>query len=145
MLILVNVFNIFGLQINSLLKQLTMGMLKDFKDFAMKGNVVDLAIAVIIGGAFGAIVSSLVDDVVTPLLLAPALKAANAQDLDKLAWGAVKYGKFLAAVIKFIIIAFILFHLHKAMKRLEKKKELSPADQPSTDQALKQIIADAKN
>ena len=58
-----------------------MGILKEFRDFALRGNVVDLAVAVIIGGAFGAIVSSLVDNVITPLLLTPALKAANAQDL----------------------------------------------------------------
>ena len=61
-----------------------MGILKEFRDFALRGNVVDLAVAVIIGAAFGAIVSSLVDNVITPLLLTPALKAANAQDLDKL-------------------------------------------------------------
>ena len=61
-----------------------MRILKEFRDFALRGNVVDLAVAVIIGGAFGAIVSSLVDNVITPLLLTPALKAANAQDLDKL-------------------------------------------------------------
>lgn len=63
-----------------------MGFIKDFKDFALKGNVVDLAVAVIIGGAFGAIVSSLVDDVITPLLLTPALKAAHAENLDQLTW-----------------------------------------------------------
>ena len=103
-----------------------MGMLKEFKDFALKGNVVDLAIAVIIGGAFGVIVSSLVDDVITPLLLAPALKAANAENLDQLSWGAVKYGKFLAAIIKFIIIAFILFLIVKAMNSM-KKAEPAPA------------------
>ena len=90
-----------------------MGFVKEFKEFVLKGNVVDLAVAVIIGGAFGAIISSLVDDVVTPLLLAPALKAAHAEDLDKLTWGAVKYGKFLAAVIKFVVIAFVLFLLIK--------------------------------
>ena len=100
-----------------------MGMLKEFKDFAMKGNVVDLAIAVIIGGAFGVIVSSLVDDVITPLLLTPALKAANAENLDQLSWGAVKYGKFIAAIIKFIIIAFILFLLVKGMNSMKKKEE----------------------
>jgi large conductance mechanosensitive channel len=61
-----------------------MGMLSDFRDFAVKGNVVDLAVAVIMGAALGAIVSSAVDDVITPLLLTPALKAANAQDLDNL-------------------------------------------------------------
>lgn len=100
-----------------------MGFIKEFKEFALKGNVVDLAIAVIIGAAFGAIISSFVEDVVTPLLLTPALKAANAEDLDQLAWGAVKYGKFLAAVIKFIIVALVLFLLIKAMNRLQRKKE----------------------
>ena len=96
-----------------------MGFFKEFKDFAMKGNIVDLAVAVVIGGAFGAIVSSLVDDVVTPLLLTPALKAANVVDLEKLTIGAVKYGKFLAAVIKFIFIAFVLFTLIKAINKLD--------------------------
>ena len=57
-----------------------MGILKEFRDFALRGNVVDLAVAVIIGAAFGAIVSSLVDNVITPLLLTPALRAANAQE-----------------------------------------------------------------
>ena len=109
-------------------------MLKEFRDFALKGNVVDLAVAVIIGAAFGAIISSLVDDVITPLLLQPALKAANAQDLDKLTWGAVRYGKFLAAVIKFILIAFILFLLVKGMNKL--KKQEAPAPPPSTPEDI---------
>lgn len=104
-----------------------MGMLKEFKEFVMKGNIVDLAVAVVIGGAFGAIVSSLVDDVVTPLLLAPALKAAQVEDLDKLAWGAVKYGKFLAAIIKFLVISLVLFMVIKAMNAAMKKKEEAPA------------------
>ena len=120
-----------------------MGMLKEFRDFALKGNVVDLAVAVIIGGAFGAIISSLVDDVITPLLLQPALKAANAQDLDKLTWGAVHYGKFIAAVIKFIIIAFILFLIVKGMNKLKKKD--APAGPPPTseDVLLLREIRDA--
>ena len=121
-----------------------MGMFKEFRDFALRGNVVDLAVAVIIGGAFGAIVSSLVDDVITPLLLTPALKAANAQDLDKLVWGSVKYGKFLAAVIKFIIIAFILFLIVKGMKSME-KKTVPPATGPSsTDKLLMEIRDELK-
>jgi large conductance mechanosensitive channel len=122
-----------------------MGMLKEFKDFIMKGNVVDLAVAVIIGGAFGAIISSLVDDVVTPLLLAPALKAAHAEDLDKLTWGAVKYGKFLAAVIKFVVIAFVLFLLIKGMNAATKKKEEVAAAPPPTpeDVLLLREIRDA--
>lgn len=105
-----------------------MGFIKEFREFALKGNVIDLAIAVIIGAAFGAIISSLVDDVITPLLLTPALKAANAEDLDKLTWGTVKYGKFLAAIIKFIIVALVLFLIIKGINRLKRKKEeVAPA------------------
>lgn len=117
-----------------------MGFLKDFKDFALKGNVVDLAVAVIIGGAFGSIVSSFVDDVITPLLLTPALKAANAENLEQLMWGAVKYGNFLSAIIKFIIIAFVLFLVIKLMKSLQKPVAPPPPAGPSsTDQLLTEI------
>src|ERR1051325_3007713 len=101
-----------------------MGFAKEFKEFALKGNVVDLAIAVIIGAAFGAIVSSLVDDVITPLLLTPALKAVGAEDIASLHWGAVKYGTFVSAVIKFIVIALVLFSMIKAMNSMKRKKEV---------------------
>ncbi|HEU0110671.1 MAG TPA: large conductance mechanosensitive channel protein MscL [Flavisolibacter sp.] len=105
-----------------------MGFIKEFREFALKGNVIDLAIAVIIGAAFGAIISSLVDDVITPLLLTPALEAANLKDLDQLAWGAVKYGNFLAAVIKFILVALVLFILIKGINRMKREKEeVAPA------------------
>lgn len=107
-----------------------MGFIKEFREFALKGNIVDLAIAVIIGAAFGAIVTSLVDDVVTPLILTPALEAARVKDLNQLAWGAVKYGNFLAAVIKFIIVALVLFLVIKATNRMNRKKE-APAAAPA--------------
>jgi large conductance mechanosensitive channel len=100
-----------------------MGFIKEFKEFALKGNVVELAIAVIIGAAFGAIVSSLVEDVITPLLLQPALDAAGVKDLNKLTWGAVKYGNFLAAVLKFIIVALVLFVILQGINKLKRKKE----------------------
>ena len=100
-----------------------MSVIKEFKEFALKGNVVDLAIAVIIGAAFSAIISSFVEDVITPLLLTPALRAANVENLDQLSWGAVKYGKFLAAIIKFIIVTLVLFALIKAMNKMKRKKE----------------------
>ena len=116
-----------------------MGMLKEFKDFAVKGNVVDLAVAVVIGAAFGAIVSSLVDDVITPLLLSPALAAAGIADIDKLVWGAVKYGAFLAAVIKFIFIAFVLFMLVKGINKMKKEGPAAPAGPSSTDALLMEI------
>lgn len=123
-----------------------MGFFKDFKAFALKGNVVDLSIAVIIGAAFGAIVSSMTEDVITPLLLQPALDAAGVKDLDKLSWGAVKYGNFLAAILKFLIIAFVLFLLVRFMSRLSRKKEEAPAPaappEPSVTEKLLVEIRD---
>ena len=110
----------------------------------MKGNVIDLAVAVVIGAAFKDIVSSLVDDVITPLLLTPALKAINAQDIDKLVWGTVKYGKFIATIIKFIIIAFILFLIIRTMNSLKKREVLPPAEPSSTDKLLMEIRDELK-
>ena len=100
-----------------------MGMLKEFKEFALKGNIIDLAIAVVIGGAFTTIVTSLVKDVITPLLLTPALEAVGAQDISQLSYGSVKYGNFLAALINFIVIAFILFLMIRGINRFMIKKE----------------------
>lgn len=114
-------------------------MLKEFREFALKGNIVDLAVAVIIGGAFGAIISSLVDDVITPLLLTPALDAVGAKDINQLTWGTVKYGNFLAAIIKFIVVAFVLFLIIKGMNRMMKKKEAAPAPTPEDVLLLREI------
>jgi large conductance mechanosensitive channel len=122
-----------------------MGMLKEFKEFAMKGNIIDLAVAVIIGGAFGAIISSFVDDVVTPLLLTPALDAIGAKDIGQLTWGTVKYGNFLAAVIKFIVVAFVLFLLIKGMTKMMKKKEAAPAAPPEEIILLREIRDSLRN
>jgi large conductance mechanosensitive channel len=121
-----------------------MGLLKEFKDFALKGNVVDLAVAVIIGAAFGAIISSLTDNVITPLLLQPALKAAHADNLDQLSYGTVKYGLFLSAIIKFIIVAFILFMIVKALKSIEHKRQPAAAGPTPTEELLKEIRDELK-
>lgn len=118
-------------------------MLKEFKAFAMRGNVVDLAVGVIIGGAFGKIVGSLIDDVITPLLLKPALDAANLSHLNDLTvFGTVKYGVFLSAVINFIIVAFILFLIIKGMNAAQRKEEAkptAPAPPPADIQLLTEI------
>ncbi len=116
-------------------------MLKEFKAFVMKGNVIDLAIAVILGVAFSAIVSSLVDDIITPLLLAPAMKAAGVENIGELVWGVVAYGKFLAATIKFVLIAFILFLIVKGFNATKKKEEAAaPAPSgPSQEDLLTEI------
>ncbi len=124
-----------------------MGFLKEFKEFAVKGNVVDLAVAVVIGGAFGKIVSSLIDDVITPLLLKPALDAAHLSNLGELTiFGTVKYGNFLAAIINFVIIAFILFLIIKGINST-KKEEVppAPAGPSTTDQLLMEIRDELKN
>ncbi len=123
-----------------------MGFLKDFKQFAMKGNVMDLAVAVIIGAAFSSIVSSLVADIITPLLLTPALKAVGAENIAQLKWGEVKYGSFLAAVINFLVISFVIFLLIRGISRLSRKKEVVPEapSVSSTDKLLMEIRDELK-
>ncbi len=119
-----------------------MGMLSEFKEFAMKGNVVDMAIGVIIGGAFGKIVSSFIEDVITPLLLQPALEAANLEKIEDLTiFGSVKYGMFLSAVINFIIVAFVLFMVVKGINKMKKKQEEVQAEPtgPTQEELLIQI------
>lgn len=123
-------------------------MLSEFKAFAMKGNVVDLAIGVIIGGAFGKIISSLIEDVITPLLLKPALETANLSKIEELTiFGGVKYGMFLSAVINFIIIAFVLFLIIKGINATKKKEEVvaPPPAGPTQEELLTQIRDLLKN
>lgn len=109
-----------------------MSFINEFKSFAMRGNVLDLAVGVIIGGAFGKIVSSLVDDVITPAILTPALKAANLTNLSELTipGTAIKYGNFISNVITFVIVAFALFLVLKTVNKTMKKKEETPASPP---------------
>ena len=119
-----------------------MGMISEFKEFIAKGNAMDLAVGVIIGAAFGAIVNSLVADVITPALLNPALKAAQVENLAELKTdGGVLYGKFLAAVISFLVISFVIFIMVKALNSMKKKEEAAPAAPtgPSQEELLTQI------
>ncbi|AWA29326.1 large conductance mechanosensitive channel protein MscL [Flavobacterium magnum] len=123
-----------------------MGMISEFKAFAMKGNVVDLAIGVIIGAAFSKIVTSFIEDVITPLLLKPALDAAHLSKLEELTiFGSVKYGMFLSAVINFLIVAFVLFLIIKGINASRKKEAQTPAapPAPSNEEKLLMEIRDA--
>jgi len=123
-----------------------MGFVKEFKDFALKGNVMDLAIGVIIGAAFGAIVKSLVEDIITPLILTPILEKAGLEDIKDLTWGAgVKYGMFLSNVITFFIVALVLFLIVKAIKAARKKNAETPAipEAPTNEEKLLMEIRDA--
>lgn len=122
-----------------------MGMLKEFKEFAMRGNVIDLAVGVVIGGAFGKIVTSLVDDVITPAILTPALNAANLENLNQLVipGTAIKYGNFISNVISFVIIAFALFLIIKGINQLKKKEEENAAaPAPTKEEVLLTEIRD---
>lgn len=119
-----------------------MGMVSEFKEFIAKGNAMDLAVGVIIGAAFGAIVNSLVADVITPALLNPALKAAQVENLAELKTeGGILYGKFLAAVISFLVIAFVIFIMVKGINSMKKKEEAAPAAPvgPTQEELLTQI------
>jgi large conductance mechanosensitive channel len=131
-------------------------MLKEFKEFAMRGNVVDLAIGVIIGAAFGKIVTSLVNDVLMPpigLLLGNVdfgnlfLNLNGSYETVEAATTAgapiVKYGLFINTVIDFVIVAFVIFLVVKGLNRLKKKQEAAPPPGPSVQEKLLMEIRDA--
>ena len=121
-------------------------MLKELKNFLLRGNVVDLAVGVIIATAFGAIINSFVNDIITPLLLNPALEAAKVQNIAELAWNGVTYGKFLSAVINFVVVGTVLFFMVKGIEKaqnLRKKEEVAeeaPAG-PTELEVLQEIKA----
>ncbi len=125
-------------------------MLKEFKEFAFKGNVVDLAVGVIIGGAFGKIVTSLVNDIIMPIIgiilggvsftnlkyvITPADEAAG------IAEAAINYGQFIQNIVDFLIIAFCIFLMVKAVNSTKKKVEEAPA-KPAEDIVLLTEIRD---
>ncbi len=127
-----------------------MGLLKEFRDFAMKGNVIDMAVGVIIGNAFSAIVKSLVDQVMMP----PIGYVTGGVDFKEFKWEIVKasdgvkpviieYGAFLNAIIQFTIVALCLFMVIKIMnearKRFEEKKLEKPAEAPADIKLLTEI------
>ena len=119
-------------------------MLKELKAFLLRGNVVDLAVAVIIGAAFGTIVTSFVNDIITPLILNPALKAAGVEKIAELTWNGVAYGSFLSAVINFLVIGTVLFFVVKAAEKaqnLGKKEEATEEEvaAPTQEELLAEI------
>jgi large conductance mechanosensitive channel len=129
-----------------------MGMMKEFKDFAMKGNVIDMAVGIVIGGAFGKIIGSLVTDVIMPPIgiLLGGVDFANLSFVLKEATEAAEavtmnYGVFINTVVEFVIIAFAIFMVIKAMNNAKKKEEEKPAapPKPSEEVMLLKDIRDA--
>lgn len=123
-----------------------MSILKEFRDFAMKGSVLDLAVAVIIGAAFAPIISTLVDHIIMPpigLLLAgvdfSSLQLTLVEAADPAQSVAIRYGLFLNAVIKFLITAFAIFMLIKALNAFRKPGEPAPSAPPPSETYLKDI------
>jgi large conductance mechanosensitive channel len=96
-------------------------LIGDFKNFIMKGNVLDLAVAVILGGAFSKIIESFIKDIITPAILSPVLDAAKLKDIEQLSYGAVKYGVFLSALINFLLVALVIFLVVRAYEASKKK------------------------
>lgn len=118
-------------------------MLREFKAFVMRGNVMDLAVAVIIGGAFGKIVSSLVNDILMPII--GSFIGDNFSTLTAQINGvSVKYGAFIQATVDFLIVAFVIFMVIKGMNKMKKKKEEAPGapPAPTKDQELLTEIRD---
>lgn len=129
-----------------------MGMISEFKDFAIKGNMVDMAVGIIMGGAFGTIIKSLVDDVIMPPigLLMGGVDFANLKWVLKAAEGdaeavAINYGLFFNACLAFGIVAFVLFQLIKGMNAMKKKEEAAPAAPPKQEVLLEEIRDALKN
>lgn len=132
-----------------------MGFIKEFKEFAMKGSLVDIAVAFVMGGAFGKVVSSFTDGIVSPLigmiggadlsknmyLLKEAVVDASGKVTAEAV--AVKWGDFLTAIINFIIVAFVMFLVIKAINKMKKKAEDAPAAGPSSTDALLMEIRDS--
>ena len=119
-------------------------MLKEFRDFIDRGNVIDLALAVIIGGAFGAIITSLVNDIIMPLIGIIIGGVDFASLSIQVGEATILYGSFIQAIVNFVIIAFVLFLLVRSYNKLQKEKEAAPPPppEPSPEEGLLTEIRD---
>lgn len=125
------------------------GFWADFKKFLMRGNVVDLAVAVIIGAAFSKIVTSLVEDIITPAILSPVLTRLNITDLQNLSYNGIKYGVFLASILNFLVIALAIFIMirafEKAKRRFARQEAVAAESAPDLNIVLQERMVDALN
>ena len=119
-------------------------MLKEFRDFIDRGNVIDLALAVIIGGAFGAIITSLVNDIIMPLIGVIIGGVDFATLSIQVGEATILYGSFIQAIVNFLIIAFVLFLIVRGYNKLQKEKEAAPPPppEPSPEESLLTEIRD---
>lgn len=119
--------------------------IQEFKEFAMRGNVMDLAVGVIIGGAFSAITTSLINDIVMPII-GIFVSEASFADLYLYVGGAqITYGNFIQAVLNFIIMAFIVFCMVKGINKLSRKKEEAPPPPPPGPSAEEKLLTEIRD
>lgn len=121
-----------------------MGFIREFKDFALKGNVLDLAVGVIIGGAFGRIVSALVDNILMPVI---NMVAGSEGSFKELKIGSIEIGAFLQATLDFLIIALILFLIIRFVNRFKKAEAAAPVAPPApsrTEVLLEDILKELR-
>ncbi len=131
-----------------------MGMLQEFKEFAMKGNLIDMAVGVVMGGAFGKVVSSFIDGMVMPAIgmisggvdfndkmfvLKKAVAASADGSVAATPEVAIKYGAFISQVITFLVVAFVVFVIIKAINKMKKEQEAAPAAPPAQEVLLTEI------
>lgn len=116
-----------------------MGMLKEFKEFAMKGNIVDLAVAVVIGGAFGKIITALTDSIISPLIALVLGKGGMSEVTLTIGKTIFPIGLLIQAIIDFVLVAFVLFLIVKAINAMKKKEEAAPSAPPEDITLLREI------
>lgn len=117
-------------------------MIKEFKEFIMRGNVLDLAVGVIIGAAFSAIVNSLVTDIITPLIVSLTSQAAIGDLAIKIGTATLTYGNFIQAILDFLIIAFVLFMIIKSANKFSRKHpevDVDEIEAPTAEEYLREI------
>jgi len=121
-----------------------MKMINEFKEFAVKGNAIDLAVGVVVGAAFGKIVSSLVSDIINPVLGLLTGGIDFSEKMFSIGSASVMYGNFISSIIDFLIIAWVIFLVVKAMNKMKKKEAESPAEppKPSKEEVLLTEIRD---
>ena len=117
-------------------------MIKEFKEFIMRGNVLDLAVGVIIGAAYSAIVNSLVSDIITPLIVSLTSQAAIGDLAIQIGAATLTYGNFIQAIIDFLIIAFVLFMIIKSANKFKRKNpdmDTEEVEAPTAEEYLREI------
>ena len=122
-----------------------MAFVSEFRKFITRGNVIDLAVGVIIGAAFNKIVTSFIEDIVTPLLLNPLLDAAQVRKLEDYTWHSAKPGMFISAMITFLLTALVLFLMIRGVNRFRERSTKTEAEKPPAPSMTEQLLGEIRD